>query len=85
MTIAIHSYTHHHVMYLFVSLLFSDHTYVQSHSIQSSTGSHDYTSSRLKIQYLNGIKLTRFGNPPKTKYMTLLAKKSFVKNISMQK
>ena len=77
--IEIDSYTHHCVTYCVVSSLFSDHTYVKSQSIQRSTGSHESTSSRLKIQYQNGIRLTHFGNPPKTKYTTLLKKNIFQK------
>ena len=53
--------------------------------MQRCIGSHDSTSSGLKIQYQNGIKLTRFGNPPKTKCMASLQNKSFVKNELMQK
>ena len=73
--ITIDSYAHHSVMDRAVSLLFSYCTYLQYQSIQSSTLINDSTSISFKIHYQTGIKLTHFGNPPKTKYMISFGKK----------
>ena len=78
-SIAINYYACRCVTYCVVSSLFSDRMCVKSQYIKSSTGIHDYTSGGLKIKYQNGVKVTRFRNPPKTQYTTSLAKKHLSK------